>query len=160
MVTGLGGAVCVCSLRRGRHVLVVPQRFAFTVTAVTGSRLKQSKSPPSQGRTVVPPHKRAATIGTARVRSRPCFARRSSSSRAQTVSGLAQAALRSKADIQRTAPAEPEFVSTLIDRLEVVDGALEPVAQIDLGFPAEFRPRQGNVRLPLLRIVGWQRLEH
>ena len=66
------GCVCV-SLRRGRHVLVVPQRFKFTVTAVTGSRLKQPKSPPSQCRTVVPPHKRAARIGTARVRSRPCF---------------------------------------------------------------------------------------
>ncbi len=67
------GCVCV-SLRRGRHVLVVPQRFKFTVTAVTGSRLKQPKSPPSQCRTVVPPpHKRAARIGTARVRFRPCF---------------------------------------------------------------------------------------
>ena len=66
--------LCVCvSLRRGRHVLVVPQRFKFTVTAVTGSCLKQPKSPPSQCRTVVPPHKRAARIGTARVRSRPCF---------------------------------------------------------------------------------------
>ena len=47
----------------------------------------------------------------------------------------------------------------LIDRFEVVDGTLKPVAQIDLGFPAEFRPRQGNVRLPLFRIVGRQRLK-
>jgi hypothetical protein len=49
--------LCVCeSLRRGHHVLVLRQRFKFTVTEVTGSRLKQPKSPPSQCRTVVPLH--------------------------------------------------------------------------------------------------------
>src|ERR1043165_7069659 len=45
------------------------------------------------------------------------------------------------------------------DAAEICDGLLETFVELDRRLPAKARPRQGDVRLPLLRIVGRQRLE-